>query len=292
MQLQWTHQAEFAGFYAAEANQYYADEGLAVTLVEGGPDVDNIAPVVNGRAQFSIGSGEQLILARAAGKSLRAVATIYRRSPTVYFSLASSGITRPQDFVGKKIRTPSNMAATLHAMTARVGIAPNQYKEVNLPSDVSLFATGEVPIWGGHINALPLLVQRSGISINLIYPDDYGVHFYGDSILTTDEFIAAHPDTVERFVRATLKGWVFAVENPEKTGALTLRYNPLADVDYNIAQMVAGLPLVNTGEDHIGWMKEEMWAGMVNALVELGVLAQPVDVTQLYTLQFLEEIYK
>ena len=125
MQLQWTHQAEFAGFYAAEANQYYADEGLAVTLVEGGPDVDNIAPVVNGRAQFSIGSGEQLILARAAGKSLRAVATIYRRSPTVFFSLASSGITRPQDFAGKTIRTPANMAATLHAMTARVGVAPN-----------------------------------------------------------------------------------------------------------------------------------------------------------------------
>ena len=70
---------------------------------------------------------------------------------------------------------------------------------------------------------------------------------------------------------------MFAVENPEKTGALTLRYNPSADVDYNIAQMVAGLPLVNTGEDHIGWMKEEMWGGMLNALVEVGVLTQPVE---------------
>jgi len=58
------------------------------------------------------------------------------------------------------------------------------------------------------------------------------------------------------------------------------------------AQMLASLPLVNTGEDHIGWMKPEIWAGMEQTLREQGVLTVPVDVTQAYSMQFLEEIYK
>ena len=55
--------------------------------------------------------------------------------------------------------------------------------------------------------------------------------------------------------------------------------------------MVASIPLVNTGEDFIGWMKPEMWAGMEKTLREQGILSAPLDVTQAYTLQFIEEIY-
>lgn len=55
--------------------------------------------------------------------------------------------------------------------------------------------------------------------------------------------------------------------------------------------MIASLPLVNTGEDFIGWMKPEIWAGMEQTLREQGVLTAPLDVTQVYTMQFLEETY-
>ena len=56
--------------------------------------------------------------------------------------------------------------------------------------------------------------------------------------------------------------------------------------------MAASLPLINTGEDHIGWMKPDLWAGMEKTLREQGVLTTPLDVTQVYTMQFLQEIYK
>jgi len=292
VQLQWTHQAEFAGFYAADQNGNYADEGLAVTFIQGGPDVDNLAPLVDGKVQFCTATAEQLIVARAGGKSLRAVATIYRRSPAVFFSLADSGITRPQDFAGKKVRVPATILPTLHAIAARVGVTPDQYTEVNLPSDVTIFASGVVPVWGGYINALPLLVQKAGIKIIIIYPDDYGVHFYGDSLITTDELISTQPDLVERFLRATLVGWTYAVENPEKVGLMVQKYNPDADPSLENDKMIASIPLVNTGEDFIGWMKAEMWAGMEQTLREQGVLASPLDVTQVYTMQFLNEIYQ
>ncbi len=68
-------------------------------------------------------------------------------------------------------------------------------------------------------------------------------------------------------------------------------YNPVADAALETAQMTASLPLVNTGEDQIGWMKPEMWAGMEKTLREQRVLSRPVAVTEVYTMQFLQELY-
>jgi len=291
VQLPWLHQAEFAGLYAAEQQGYFAAEGLQVSFVEGGPRVDFIEPVVNGTAQFGVAQPADLILARAAGKPVKSIAVIYRRSPIVFFALADSGITRPQDFVGRKIRSAVTVDQTLQAMMTRVGIPPDQYETVYLPSDISLFASGEVPVWAGFSNVFALEVQRAGYKLNFIYPDDYGIHFYGDILITTDDLIAKNPDLVQRFTRATLKGWTYAVENPAAIGPQVLEYKPDGDAELESAKMTASIPLVNTGADFIGWMKPGVWAGMEQTLREQGVLTQPVDMTQGYTMQFLEEIY-
>jgi NitT/TauT family transport system substrate-binding protein len=291
VQLSFTHQAEFAGLYAADQLGYYAAEGLQVSFLEGGPEVEYLAPVENGTAQFGLAQPPDIVLARAAGKPLRSIAAIYRRSPVAFITLQRSGITRPQDFVDKKIRTTKTLDLTLRAMTERVGVRPDQYETVYLPSDISLFATGEVPVWGAFVNVFGIDVQRAGYQVNFIYPDDYGIHFYGDLLITTDELIAAQPDLVLRFTRATLKGWTHAVENPGSVGTMIAQYHPDADTDLEIARMTASLPFINTGEDFIGWMKPEIWAGMEQTLREQGVLSAPVDVTQAYTLRFLEEIY-
>jgi NitT/TauT family transport system substrate-binding protein len=292
VQLQSIHQAEFAGFYTADQKGYYAEEGLAVTFIEGGTDIDNLKNVLDGKAQFGTATADQLIIARSQGQPLRSLAVEYRRSPTVFFSLAKFGITRPQEFVGKAIRVSITTVTTLHAVTAMVGVTPDQYTEVNLPSDMALFATGEVPIWSAYTTGLVIAVQQAGHEINIIYPDDYGVHFYADTIFSTDDIINNNPDLVLRFLRATLKGWTFAVENPTDVPALVQKYAPSADPTLESARMAASLPLINTGEDHIGWMKPDIWSDMEQTLREQNVLTSPLDVTQVYTMQFLEEIYK
>lgn len=291
IQLSFSHQAEFAGFYAAEQQGFYAEEGLDVSFVEGGPDVDFLTPVVNGSAQFGVAQPADLLLARAAGKPVRSIAVIYRRSPIVFFALAESGITRPQEFVGKQIRSTITSDQTLRAMMSNIGIRPDEYEIVNLPSDVSLFASGDVPVWSGFINVFVLEVQQAGHEINIIYPDDYRIHFYGDVLITTDRLIQNDPDLVRRFTQATLKGWTYVVENPETVGEFVQKYAPDADPQLEVARMVASIPLVNTGDDYIGWMKPEAWAGMARTLREQNLLVGPLDVEDAYTTQFLEEIY-
>ena len=292
VQLRWTHHSQFAGFYAADQNGYYAAEGLTVVFLEGGPTVDFIAPVLEGKAQFGVAGGDHLLIGRAEGKAVRAIATIYRRSPTVYMALASSGITRPHDFVGKKIQIGSAGVPLLRAMTARVGLRSDQYTVVDSTPDLEPFYSGEVHVRGGFVTNEVLTAQNAGYKLNLIYPDDYGVHIYSDTLFTTDELIAKNPDLVQRFLRATLQGWTYAVEKPTTIGAMVLKYKPDADPNFENAKMAASLQLVNTGEDFIGWMKPEVWAGMEKTFREQGVLVKPLDVTQVYTLQFVQEIYK
>lgn len=291
LQLRWSHNAQFAGFYAADQNGYYAEEGLAVSFVEGGPQVDLIAPLLDGSAQFSVGLADALLLARADGKAVQAFATIYQRSPLVFIALADSGITRPQDFVGKAIRSAPAASPTLHAMMQRLGIDASSYREVELPSDVDLFVTGEVPVWSAFINNLVLDLRLAGHDITVFYPDEYGVHFYGDTLLTSEALIAGDPELVARFLRATLRGWRFAVEHPDAAGPLVQQYVPGADPARESEAMIITLPMVNTGEEEIGWMRPAVWAGMERTLREQGVLPRQVDPAGAYTLQFLQDIY-
>jgi NitT/TauT family transport system substrate-binding protein len=290
LQLKWLHQAQFAGFYSADQKGYYAAEGLKVTFLEGGPTVDLEKAVLDGKAQFGIDGGDSLIAARADGKPVTAIAVIYRQSPLVFMALANSGITRPHDFVGKTVQADTG-AITLHAMLANVGVSSGQYHEVNIGSDLEPFYSGQIQVWNAYITNEVLVAQSAGHQVNIIYPDDFGIHFYSDTLYATDNTISTNPDLVMRFMRATLKGWTYAVENPSEMGAMVLIHNPQADPKFEVEKMTASIPLVNTGEDHIGWMKPEIWTGMEKILREQGVLTQPLDVSKVYTMQFLEEIY-
>jgi len=232
-----------------------------------------------------------LILARAAGKPVRGIAVIFRRSPIVFFSLQDSGIHRPQDFIGRKVRTTVTVDRTLQAMMAKEGISQDQYQRVYLPSDIGQFATGDVPVWSGFINVFVLEVQRAGYKINIISPDDYGVHFYGDTLVTTDSLIENNPGLVQRFLRATLMGWAYALENPESIGTYIGKYTPDVTPKLEADKLIASIPLVNTGEDHIGWMQPDTWNAMAQTLHTQGDLKQPLKVDDVYTMQFLEEMY-
>ena len=291
IQLSWTHSSQFAGYYAADQLGYYTAEGLAVTFIEGGPTVDRLKAVLDSSAQFGIASGTNLIEARAAGNDLVAIAAILRRDPFAFFTLASSGITRPQDFAGKVIQIRVRAHPYLYPMLARVGVTPEQITEANDATFDDLY-TGKVDVATGFVTTQLVDAQRAGYKLNVIYPDDYGVHSMSDLIFATDAFSAQNHDLTLRFLRSTLKGWTYVVENPVQAAALIAKYRPEADLSYETDTLTASLPYINTGEDHIGWMKPEIWSEMEQTSREQGVLTEPIDITQVYTLQFLQEIYE
>jgi len=91
--------------------------------------------------------------------------------------------------------------------------------------------------------------------------------------------INEHPEIVTRFLRATLKGWRTAIENPELAVSATLDYAADEYHDMQAEMFSAVIPLVHTGQDPIGWMQADMWDGMYQTLLDQDLLAQEFDVT-------------
>jgi len=290
VQLKWLHGAQFAGLYAADQMGFYAEENLAVTMNPGGVDVDEMAELVSGNAQFAIQGAEQALVALQAGDPVVVIAVIFRKNPIVYFSLAENGIVQPKDLVGHSVMVfPTDFV--LRAMLAKLCIGMEEFDIVEPSYDLETLYNGEIDVWTGYLINQIVAAQREGYDLNLIYPDDYGIHVYSDSLLTTEKMITDKPDLVERFLRATLRGWRYAIENPEETARLVLQYNPKLDESLVLAQLEASIPLVHTGEGQIGSMEPVVWESMNQMMVEEGFIESPVNLSELYTMDFLNQVY-
>ena len=299
VQLKWAHQSQFAGFYMAEEKGYFAQEGLLVDLVPGGPQVDQMKALTEGRADFAVLAPENIIIKRSQGVEVKAIAAIYRRSAVVYASLPDSGIIRPRDFLGKTVAAVGKYGSIvdfefqLKAMMKNLGLDMSQIKLVPYDAQYTGFCEGQVDVTAAYMTGGVMKMKKRGIHPNLIWPGDYRVRFYSDTLATTDQLAAQNPDLVTRFLRASLKGWRAVVDDPEKAVDTVMKYAQIKDRALQSNMLEAMLPLVHTGEDIIGWMKPRDWAHMHRILVDQKIIDAPLSsVDQIFTLQFLEAVKK
>lgn len=295
VQLKWIHQAQFAGIYAAEQKGFYTEENIDVTIKAGGRDVPPskiVADLLAGENAFAIIGGEQVLAARAQGKPVVAITVIFQKNPYVYVSLKDSGIERPQDFVGKKVMVADDGMVQHEALIWRLGIDPNAIEIITqYQRNATPLATGQIDVHQAYRTGTGLAIEEAGLELNFIWMDDYGIRFYADTIVTTEELVQQNPELVERFLRATLKGWRYTIENPDEAVDLTLQYDTTLGRERQARMVAAQAPLIHTGKVEIGWMEDSIWQEMHQMLLEGGVLAQPVNLAEIYTVEFLEKIY-
>jgi len=233
IQLRWLHQFQFAGYYAAIEKGFYADEGLQVSLREFEPGKDPIVPVLEGKAQYGVGDTALLNL-RAQGKPVVVLAQIFQYSPSVLITLRESGIFSADELVGKKVMLSQDTisSGTIEAMLletlgdmGRITVIPHSYDEVDL-------IDGRVDAMATYKSNEPFKLRKKGVAVNIIDPHSNGIDFYGDNLFTTEKEIKAHPERVKKMIRATLKGWAYALEHKEESIALIQKkYNPDIDQD-------------------------------------------------------------
>ena len=298
VQLKWIHQAQFAGFYTAEQKGFYAEENIDVTLNAGGPGIpleEMVTDLIAGEATFAIVGGEQVLAARAQGKPIVAIAIIFQRNPYVYVSLKRSGIKRPQDLVGKKVMVPSSGEMQHNVLLKKLDMDLDIIEIIPYQRDTKPLVTGQIDTHLVYRTGMGLAFDETGYELNFIWVDDYGIRFYADTIVTTEQRVQQNPELVERFLRATLKGWRYAIENAAEAVEMTLQYDATLSRERQARMMAAQTPLVHTGDVNIGWMDRRVWAGMQNILFEQGVIAREdikqIEIDKVFTMQFLNKIY-
>lgn len=217
LQLKWFNQFQFAGYYAAIEKGYYAEEGLEVEILERTLSKSVVKQVVSGEAEYGIGDSG-LISHYAQGEPITALAAIFQHNPLVFFSRQDSGIISPFEVKGKRIMSDTGSAdeAPLSAMLTGAHIKPHDYTMLPQSGDYGLLINKKVDVMSGYLTDQPYLFSKLGAKVNIINPQNYGIDFYGDMLFTSKNELRNHPERVERFRRASIKGWQYAMKHPEE----------------------------------------------------------------------------
>lgn len=294
LRLKWLHQAQFAGFYFAKESGGYANKGLSVTLRPGGIDYPAIQMVASGSDQFGVTAADQILIAREKGIPVVAVACIFRKSPFVLFSLKDSGISRVEDFTGKKIgvKLGGNEELTYRAMIRKAGVSPGSLTEVPVKFDISPLLTKQVDVWPGYSINEPITAEEKGFQVNLIWPETYGIHLYADVLFTTEEMLRTHPDVVKGVVEASIEGWNRAFSDRDAAVSYTLKYGEQLTKEHERRMLDASYPLIVTNSKPIGSMEMSVWQEMHQLLKDGGFLKTDVDLSKAFRIDFVPGVQK
>jgi len=217
LQLKWKHQFQFAGYYAAVEKGFYAEEGLKVDIKERANNIDHIQSVINGDAQFGV-ADSSLILYRLKGKPVVVLSAIFQHSPLVLMTKSSDHLLGPFELKGKRVMWQKGIdGASITAMFHQLGININDIIHVPQNFDDDALKKGDTDAMTAYVSNQPFYYKRQGIDVHIINPINYGIDFYGDTLFTNENEISSNPERTKRFVKATLKGWKYALENKDET---------------------------------------------------------------------------
>ena len=296
IQLKWYHQAQFAGCYVAKEKQFYKAAGLEAVLLPGGPGLNQTQALLKDNAEFSISSPEDLLMHRSHGEPVTAIAAIYRKSAVIFLSRAGSGILKPQDFAGKIVAVESHRGISdfrlqFDALVKNLGVARSSMRLVSYEPSYKGFIKGQVDITPAYFTGGLIKLRAKGVKVNIIYPGDYRVRFYSDILMTTDALLKQDPDLVYRVVKATIKGWRYAIDHIEESIPMILKYARIKDPVLQKNMLAAAVPLIHTGTDHLGWMTTQAWTHMYRILLDQHILDVPLsDVGAVFTNRFIEKM--
>ncbi|MCU0801530.1 MAG: ABC transporter substrate-binding protein [Rhodobacteraceae bacterium] len=232
LQLKWVTQAQFAGYYVAQAKGFYEAEGLSVTILPGGPDIAPTQVIAGGGADVVVEWMPAALAAREKGLPLVNIAQPFASSGLMLTCLAETGITSPADFADK---------------TLGVWFFGNEYPFLSWMSTLGLATDGSaggVTVLKQGFNVDPLLQKQAACVSTMTYNEywqvidagitpeqlvtfkyeEQGVATLEDGLYVLEENLAdpAFEDKMVRFVRASMQGWKYAEANPDEAAMIVL----------------------------------------------------------------------
>ncbi|MEV8468510.1 ABC transporter substrate-binding protein [Fluviibacterium sp. DFM31] len=232
LQLQWVTQAQFAGYYVALDKGFYEEEGLDVTIKPGGPDIAPPQVLAGGGADVMLNWMPSALSAREKGLPVVNIAQPFKSSGLMLTCWKDTGIETPEDFRGKTIGT---------------WFFGNEYPLLSWLSQLGIPMDGSdegVTLQKIGFNVDPLLQRQSDCITTMTYNEywqvidagvsedeivtfkysDHGVATLEDGMYVLEENLEdpAFVDKMVRFVRASMKGWKWAEENPEDAAMIVL----------------------------------------------------------------------
>jgi NitT/TauT family transport system substrate-binding protein len=292
----WRAEAEHGGFYQALADGTYAKYGLDVTILQGGPQVNNRLLLAAGRIEFNMGANMiQAFDAAQEGIPIVAIASLFQKDPIVLLSHPGAGFDKFEDlpkataFIGKDA-----LISVYQWLKSAYGFKEDKIRPYNF--NAAPFLADKNSIEQGYVTSEPYEIEREGkFKPNVFLLADYGYDSYSTTIETRRDLIAKNPDLVQRFVDASAIGWYHYIYGDNHAGnALIKKDNP--DIsDELLAFSVKTMRddgIADSGDSlklGIGAMTDQRIKSFFDKMVAAGLFKADLDYKKAYTLSFIDK---
>jgi len=284
LQLKWEHEFQFAGYYAALWQGYYQQAGLDVEIKPvSRPDGSLVIPtneIEQERAQFAIGSLD-ILLAKNRGLDLKVLAPIFQRSPNAVFSLPQVPLDNLSQLAALRIAAVEGDTTKIEIQTMfkAKGFDLSKIQFVNEPITIDTLLANKADAIVSYEISAQTEAREKNIHLNKLYPADFGMDFYGDTLYTSAKLARQKPELVEKFLKASKKGWLYALNNKQEIATRIAKELPRHlfeyqnQLEYNLAFANLIDALVQYPQKPIGSINRERWFAMNEQVRALGLIS-------------------
>ena len=287
LQLDWYPQPEHGGFYTALLKGYYKQEGLDVSIAPLTQYGSAAQIIASGKMDIGLGSSDQVLEWNSNGLPLVAIAATMQHDPQAIMVHAASPVRDFKDLEGRTIAAQTG-ATWLKFVTLKYGL--HNIRQIPSTLSIANFLADPNYVQQIFITSEPYFAKQAGADVRTFLISSSGYDPYRVQF-TTREFATQHPDVVAKFVRASIRGWNDYVRDPAETNAYLLKLNPALNPQQEAftTQALRDGGFVSGGDAsgaQTGKMTDERWQTSYAQLKSLGILAQPFDVKQAYSLTY------
>jgi NitT/TauT family transport system substrate-binding protein len=273
-QMQWYIQAQFAGYYAAQDQGFYADQCLDVELVEGGVDIVPQQPLADGQVDFAVAWVPKALATREAGANIVDIAQVFQRSGTLQVSFANKGITTPADFAGKTVGNWGfGNEYEVFAGLAQAGLDPATdvtlvQQDFNMDGLLSGdIDAAEAMIYNEYAQVLETVNPDTGelyqpSDLNVISYEEDGVGMLQDAIWADGERLAnddAYRDIAVRLLTASMQGWAYCRDKVQACTDLVVAQGSKLGASHQLWQMNEINQLIWPAPEGVGVINQDAW---------------------------------
>ncbi|MBI2515363.1 MAG: ABC transporter substrate-binding protein [Opitutae bacterium] len=289
-QTDWFPEPEHGGYYQALAKGYYAEEGLDVEIVPGGPNAQVLATVATGRADLGMTNGDDLIVAVARGLPLKMVAAEMQRDAQGILFHSANPIRELRDLGGKTIMAGTG-SVWLQLVQKEYGI---KFNIMPLVGDLARFMNDPTLVQQCFVTNEPYFARQRGAQVGALLIAHPGYEPYR-AIFTSDAYMGKNWMIVRKFVHATLRGWTdYLTGDPTPGNQLLLKLRPDLTPEflaYSIQAMkdyelVLGDP---KRDERMGQLTPKRIETQIKRLQDIGVLEKPITLKDVATFEFLPD---
>lgn len=293
--LDWTPNTNHTGIYVAQAEGYFADEGLNVTILQPPEDGADMA-VATGQAQFGVGFQETLAMGLSADDPLpiTAVAAVLEHNTSGLISMKEKGIDSFKDLEGKTYAswdTPAEREILDQCMQDE-GSSYDQLNTVpNSGADsLSLMQASDVDVVWVYEGWDVIMADLAGLEYNFIRFADVSpvLDFYTPVIIANNDFLVEQPETAKAFLAALSKGYEYAIDNPAQAAEILCEAVPELDPELVAASQEYMKDQYKAEKEVWGPIDETRWEEFYSWMYEKGLTTVDLGKTG-FTNEYLPE---